>query len=64
MSSVELSLEYKFQTELAILVSDGDVEVWIAKSLIEEPDDFDDLLSGDEVMIIIPERIALEDELI
>ena len=63
---IELSLEFKHQTILAILVTDGYVEPWIAKSLIEnrEDIDFDNLLPGDEITIVIPERIALEDGLI
>ncbi len=61
---IELTLEFRIQTVMAILVSDGDIEAWISKSLIEEPKDFDDLASGDEVIVIMPEGVALEKELI
>lgn len=36
---IELSVEIRQATDLAFLVFDGDKEVWVPKSLIEEPDD-------------------------
>lgn len=63
---IELSLEFKHKTILAVLVTDGITEAWIAKSLIENRDDidFDSLLPGDEVMPVVEEWVAVEDGLI
>jgi len=59
ISNVEITVEIKAETELAYLVSDGDLEMWIPKSQIEEFD-----RSGDIATFQIPEWLAEEKGLI
>ena len=61
MSDLEyytLTGEIRRETELAILFYDGDREVWIPKSLLE-----DRTVYSDEVEIVIPRWFAEEKEL-
>ncbi len=54
---VELELELVHQTDSAYLLSDGDVEEWIPKSLVSSMED------GDEenmVIVTMPEWLATE----
>ena len=60
---VEISVEYRHQTKKAILVSDGDDEVWIPKSLISDWSD-DDPEQGDVIVISIPEWFATKEGLV
>lgn len=39
---VEISAEIKYMTEKAVLVNDGDRDVWIPKSQIDEPDELEE----------------------
>lgn len=52
--TVELELDLKHETEDAYLVSDGDEDVWLPKSLVRSVDE----LEGDTVLITIPEWLA------
>jgi len=64
---IELCVEYRHDTDLAVLIKDGDQEVWIPKSLIENRDDidWDSFEQGDLIEeLIIPEWLAEERELI
>ena len=59
----EASVQFVRQTEMAILILDGNKEIWIPKSQInkgdEEPD-YDSLTNGDLLEITIPEWLALD----
>ena len=57
----EIVVEIKGETDMAFLVSDGDTQVWIPKSQIENPED---CILGKTSTIEIPEWLALEKELI
>jgi predicted RNA-binding protein (virulence factor B family) len=62
MDNVEIFGEVKAVTDMAILLDDGDVEVWLPLSQIEsETDDYE---KGDEITVFIPEWLAEEKELI
>jgi predicted RNA-binding protein (virulence factor B family) len=62
MDEVEIFGEVKAVTDLAILLDDGDHEVWLPLSQIEsETDDYE---KGDEIIVFIPEWLAEEKELI
>ena len=62
---VELSVEYLHHTEKAVLVKDGDNEIWIPKSLIsDDAPDFDDLERHEAVEIPVAEWFAEEEGLI
>lgn len=57
---IEIAVEVLHETDQAILVTDGNVEEWIPKSLIE-----DQVGDGMEIeTIFIPEYIALDKGLI
>jgi len=58
---VEITVEVIKETELAVLVTDGDEEVWLPKSHIETDEDF---ISGVAIEIAIPEWLANEKGLI
>ncbi len=56
---VEMIAELIAQTHSALLISDGDIEVWLPKSQIEYSEGLDDT-----VELVIPELLAKEKELI
>jgi hypothetical protein len=56
--------EFKYQTDLAILVNDGDNDHWIPKSQIEEDIDWGSLDKGDDIQVTIPEWLAEEKGLV
>jgi hypothetical protein len=55
----EITVEVKRETDKAILVDDGDVEVWLPKSQIVERTDLKDGFAE----LVIPEWLAEEKEL-
>jgi hypothetical protein len=61
---VTIGVEFVRQTDMAVLVTDGDTEAWIPKRLIEDsgPDDeiWESMEAGDDMDITIPERFAIE----
>ena len=57
--NIEIDVEIVTETELALLVDDGDVEEWVPKSLIKDFDWESDYI-GTHTSIIIPERVAIE----
>jgi hypothetical protein len=65
---VEVTIEFIKQTNLAVLVTDQDVETWIPKSQIRDEHDylidFTDNKKGDIVNIRIPEWLAMDKGLI
>lgn len=66
-SRVEIFCSLKGQTENAILVNDGDRDVWIPKSLMTEEQRFEELPEwdvGDSFELSIPEWFADQKELI
>lgn len=58
---VEFEVLLRHTTEKAILIFDGDQEVWITKSQMEEPMEH---LGKGMVRFVIPEWLAIEKELI
>ncbi len=63
---VELTMFFHYQTEKALLVSDNNRNedaIWIP---ISQCEDYDILTGGDhsEILIIIPEWLAIEKELV
>jgi len=59
---IDLEVEYVHSTAAAILVRDGDKEVWIPKSVVEY--DADLARVGKPITITLPERWALDKGLI
>lgn len=60
MTDIEIAVDVKARTDLALLVTDGDVECWIPRSQISD-------YSGDEdspETIFISEWLAIEKGLI
>lgn len=49
--SVEIDVDIKYETKDAVLVSDGDIDVWIPKSQLDDID-------YKEKTILIPEWLA------
>jgi hypothetical protein len=62
MPRIELSVEIKRTTEMAVLVDDGDSDLWIPRSLIEE--DLEDAETGDIVVITVPAWFAEREGLV
>ena len=58
---VELTVRLIRETEKAVLVDDGDREVWLPKSHTFLPDDYD---IGETCIIQVREWLAIEKELI
>jgi len=62
---IEVTVEYEHQTEHAIYTNDGTSEsIWIPKSQIKEPPDYDNLKKGDTIDILIPIWLAMDKGLI
>jgi RNase P/RNase MRP subunit p29 len=59
---IEISGEILYETDLAILLYDGETESWIPKSQIEIEPKFFEL--GDMVVVTMPEWLAEDKELI
>lgn len=55
-------VDIRHTTEDAILVSDGDREVWIPKSLVESPE-IDELIVGASIDLVIPDWLATREGL-
>ena len=57
----EISVVYKHDTKLAVLVKDGDNLVWIPKSAIVNRDDMDwnSIEKDDEINLEVPEWFAV-----
>lgn len=55
------AVEFRHETEMAILVFDGDEEIWLPKSQIEYDED---AYFGDTIEVLIPEWLALEKRMI
>jgi hypothetical protein len=51
---IELDLEIKAETEKAYLMSDGDIDAWVPKSMVQDMED----LGGGTVVITIHEWLA------
>ena len=60
MEMVEVDVKILLETKEALLVFDGDNEVWLPKSQIE----YDFFEKGKEITIEIPEWIAIEKGLV
>lgn len=58
---VEIEVEKRAETVKAILVFNGDIEVWIPKSLLE---DEPEVISKTLYKIIIPEWLAVDKNLV
>jgi len=58
---VELELELLHQTDDAYLLSDGDTEAWVPRSLVSSLEEGDD---EDTVIVTIPEWLAKEKGLV
>lgn len=56
---VDIDVRITHETELAILVNDGDVGTWVAKSEIKNFD-WDQDYIGKDTTITIPEWLAIE----
>lgn len=61
---VTVSVEFLHHTELAVLVKDGDSEIWLPKSQIEDEEDWDILEREDPIEVSIPEWLAWDKGLI
>lgn len=59
---IEISCEFRHQTEDAVLIYDGTQEVWLPKSMLIE--DIGEPATGENIEIIIPEWLAEKKELI
>ena len=60
---VDISVEVKHETKAAVLVTDGDKEVWLPKSLIKEG--FELTYIKDKVIeLTLPEWLCLKNGLI
>jgi hypothetical protein len=59
-ATVEFYAEIKFETQAALLLSDGDNEFWIPKSQIVEKEK----VKGHDYRFEIPEWLAREKEII
>jgi hypothetical protein len=59
----EYTLEFLFQSENAILVKDGNNEIWLPKSKIVFDDEYEELEKGELIKISIPNWIAEDKEL-
>lgn len=57
---VEINGEVRRQTDKAILFFDGKREVWLPKSQIEDPEDFE---IGKNIDILLPAWLATENGL-
>lgn len=62
--SVTVSVEFLYHKGLAILVADGDSEIWIPISQIEEREEWDTMERHAAIEITIPEWLAEEKGLI
>ena len=60
--NIEIAVDIKHMTDSAVLVSDGNKEVWIPKGQIE--DYTDELIVGHSITVLIPEWLALDKGLI
>jgi hypothetical protein len=60
---VEISCHVVHQTDVAVLINDGTGEHWIPKKLISDPHE-DDIVTGSDTEIFIPEWLAMEKGLI
>lgn len=56
MGMVDLELLVIAETDFSVLVSDGDVDVWLPKSRLE----FDSLRIGGHTEIAVPEWLAID----
>lgn len=59
---VEVTGTVKYQTDHAILLDDGDREVWLPKSQIEDPEEFENGEHYDA--ILVPQWLAKDKGLI
>ena len=64
--TVEVDVELVYRTDDAVLLSEGQVEGWIPKSLVVEPDreEMDDMELGTWFKVKIPEWKAVEVEFV
>ena len=61
---VEICTVFQTQTDKAVLVSDGDEDVWLPKSCVEFDRDFEDLERGDTITIQVAEWLAEQEGLV
>jgi hypothetical protein len=62
---IDINLEYRHHTEKAILVFDGDTEVWLPLSLCEvNPYNLDTLSRGQTITVTLRESFAIEKGLV
>ena len=52
----EYTLLVKHETDKAVLVNDGDEDIWLPKSKI----DYDEIEAGEECNFLIPEWLAVD----
>jgi len=57
-NDVEVMVEIKANTRLAVLVNDGDRDVWLSRSQIEIVEE------GGQTFVQMPEWLAIEKELV
>ena len=57
---IELDLLQLAETDKALLLSDGDREVWVTKSQLEDVEQLDNGL----VRVVMPEWLAIDKELV
>lgn len=55
----EIACQVRYKTDRAVLIHDGVREVWIPRSLIEDPDP-EDMEIGSHITLLIPEYLATE----
>tara|TARA_Y100000310_G_scaffold57230_1_gene52439 strand:+ start:1468 stop:1668 length:201 start_codon:yes stop_codon:yes gene_type:complete len=57
----EVDVEVIRTTELALLVTEGETEEWVPKSVLDDEGDINDASSvGDEGTMILPQKMAEE----
>jgi hypothetical protein len=57
---IEVSVIFKHNTDNAILVSDGDNDIWLPLSQIECDEDLSAFEPGDDIELLMPEWLAKE----
>jgi len=61
MDTVDIEVRVMHKTSSAVLVNDGDIEVWIPLSCLEKDVD---LRTGGKTMVTISERLAADKGLV
>lgn len=64
MKLVTLVFDWLGETEMAVHLSNGDIDVWIPKSQIDKKKSMKYPEADDSIMITIPEWLAIKKELV